>query len=39
MNYLFANNVIAKITYEINDGQSGTNANNDKWYFQLAYGF
>jgi len=39
MNYLFANNVIAKITYEINDGTTGTRADDDKWYFQLAYGF
>ncbi|HED15247.1 MAG TPA: hypothetical protein ENI64_00285 [Gammaproteobacteria bacterium] len=39
LNYLFANNVIGKLTYESNDGKTGTRADDDKWYFQLAYGF
>jgi len=39
LNYLFASNVIGKLTYELNDGQSGTRADDDKWYFQMAYGF
>ncbi len=39
LNYLFASNVIGKITYEINDGQTGSRADDDKWYFQMAYGF
>ena len=39
LNYLFTSNFIAKLSYEANDGQSGTPANDDRWYFQFAYGF
>ncbi len=39
VNYLISSNVIAKVTYEFNDGQVGTKADIDRWLFQLAYGF
>jgi len=39
MNYLFAGNIMAKFTYEANDGQAGSRANDDRWLFQMAYGF
>ncbi|UVW35751.1 OprO/OprP family phosphate-selective porin [SAR92 clade bacterium H455] len=38
-NYLFTNNFIGKISYEFNDGQSGSDADLDRFLFQLAYGF
>lgn len=38
-NYLFANNFIGKVNYEINDGQSGTEADENRVLLQLAYGF
>lgn len=39
LNYLFAPNVIAKVAYEMNSGQSGTAADKDSLMLQLAYGF
>lgn len=39
LNYLFASNVIAKVAYEFNDGQSGAATNDDSFLVQLAYGF
>ena len=38
-NYLFTNNFIGKLGYEFNDGQSGSDADNDRLLFQMAYGF
>jgi hypothetical protein len=38
-NYLFANNVIGKFAYEFNDSQKGSQADEDRLLFQLAYGF
>lgn len=39
MNYLISNSVIAKLTYEFNDGQAGSTADINRWLVQLAYGF
>ncbi len=39
INYLISSNVIAKLSYEFNDGESGTRADTDRFMFQLAYGF
>ena len=39
LNYLFASSVIGKFTYEINDGEPGSQADSNRWMFQLAYGF
>ncbi|GMR14801.1 MAG: hypothetical protein BMS9Abin30_0409 [Gammaproteobacteria bacterium] len=39
LNYLISSNVVAKVTYEYNDGQVGSMADTDRWLFQLAYGF
>ena len=39
LNYLFASNVIAKFSYELNDGEAGSTADNDRFVMQLAYGF
>lgn len=39
LNYLFTNNVIGKLAYEINDGQTGATTDDDRVLFQLAYGF
>jgi len=39
LNYLISSNVIAKVTYELNDGQRGSIADINRWLFQLAYGF
>ena len=39
LNYLFASSVIGKFTYEFNDGQPGSQADTNRWLFQLAYGF
>jgi hypothetical protein len=39
INYLFANNVIAKAGYEFNDGLSGADTDNNTALLQLAYGF
>lgn len=38
-NYLFAPNVIAKIAYELNDGQANTVTDDDRLLLQIAYGF
>lgn len=38
LNYLIANNVIAKVAYEFNETQ-GSTENNDKFLAQLAFGF
>ena len=39
LNYLFASNVIGKVTYELNDGQSGSVTDDNRWLVQMAYGF
>ncbi len=39
LNYLFASNIVAKIAYEMNDGQAGTVADDNRWFIQMAYGF
>jgi predicted porin len=43
LNYLFANNIIAKIAYEINtdedDSAIGSRANNNRFLAQFAFGF
>ncbi|MGD2136610.1 MAG: porin [Gammaproteobacteria bacterium] len=39
INYVFAPNAIAKFAYNFNDGESGTDANEDGFQIQLAYGF
>ena len=39
LNYLISNNVIGKITYELNDGEAGSMADINRWLIQLAYGF
>jgi hypothetical protein len=39
VNYLFASNVIAKLDYELNRGESGTTADDNRVAVQLAYGF
>ncbi|WJW74275.1 porin [Thiohalobacter sp. IOR34] len=39
VNYLFASNVVGKLAYESNDGQSGSTADDDRWLVQLGYGF
>ena len=38
-NYLFTNNFIGKLSYEFNDGQAGGDADQDRFLFQMAYGF
>jgi hypothetical protein len=38
-NYLFTNNFIGKLSYEFNDGQAGSDADQDRFLFQMAYGF
>lgn len=39
LNYLFTSNFVAKFAFESNDGQSGAVSDDDRWYFQIAYGF
>ncbi|HHJ14500.1 MAG TPA: hypothetical protein ENJ79_09030 [Gammaproteobacteria bacterium] len=39
LNYLFANNFMAKFTYEFNDGEKDSVADSDRFLSQLAYGF
>jgi len=39
VNYIVSNNFIAKLGYEINDGEAGSPADNDRTLLQLAYGF
>jgi hypothetical protein len=39
VNYLVSNNFIAKLAYEMNDGTTGSAADNDRTLLQLAYGF
>lgn len=39
VNYLIANNFIAKLTHELNDGQAGVDSDLDRTLLQLAYGF
>lgn len=39
INYLFANNVIGKLSYEKNDGPVGTISDENRFVAQLAYGF
>ncbi len=38
LNYLFANNIIAKVAYQFNDVKDSTQ-NDDKFLAQLAFGF
>lgn len=38
-NYLFTNNFIGKFSFELNDGQTGSDTNQDRFLFQMAYGF
>ena len=38
-NYLFTSNFIGKFSYEFNDGQAGSDADKDRFLFQMAYGF
>lgn len=38
LNYLFANNLVAKFAFESDDSDSGME-DVDRWLFQLAYGF
>ncbi len=39
LNYLFANQGVAKIAYEINDGETGEVTDDNKFLVQLSYGF
>lgn len=39
VNYLFASHVMAKLTYEANDGQAGSAADRNRILAQIAYGF
>lgn len=39
LNWWFAPHVVAKLTYESNDGESGSEADADRLLLQLAYGF
>ncbi|RKZ55476.1 MAG: hypothetical protein DRQ44_17775 [Gammaproteobacteria bacterium] len=39
VNYLIANNFIAKLTHELNDGLDGADSDLDLTVLQLAYGF
>ncbi|MCO6414502.1 MAG: hypothetical protein J5I92_17345 [Thiogranum sp.] len=39
VNYLFSNNFIGKLSYEFNDGQNGSTADDDRFFGQMAYGF
>lgn len=39
VNYWFAPNAVAKLGYEINDGASGTSADDNRTLLQMSYGF
>lgn len=39
LNYIFAQNIIAKLGYEFNDNDTGSEADDDRWLVQMAYGF
>jgi hypothetical protein len=39
VNYLFANNIIGKIAYELNDGAKDTINDENAVLLQLTYGF
>jgi len=39
INYLFTNNFMAKFTYELNDNDLGSAADDNRFMSQLAYGF
>ncbi len=39
VNYLFTSSAIFKLTYELNDGEQGSEADEDRLMLQLAYGF
>ncbi|HEC13322.1 MAG TPA: hypothetical protein ENI80_08780 [Acidiferrobacteraceae bacterium] len=39
LNYLFASNIIGKIAFESNEGQTGSSTDDDRWFIQMAYGF
>ncbi len=39
INYLLAPNAMAKLAYNINDGVSGSHADDDVFQVQFAYGF
>ena len=38
-NYLFSSSFIAKVSYEFNDGQVNSDADQDQFLIQMAYGF
>ncbi len=38
-NYLFTNSFIGKFSYEFNDGENGSAADDNRFLFQMAYGF
>jgi len=38
-NYLFTNSFVGKISYEFNDGQTGSSVDENRFLLQLAYGF
>ena len=38
-NYLFTNNFIGKLSYEFNDGQTDSDADQNRFLVQMAYGF
>jgi len=38
-NYLFTNNFVGKLSYEFNDGQTRSKADQDRLLLQMAYGF
>ena len=39
LNYQFSSSVMAKATYEFNDGITGSPTDENRWLIQLAYGF
>jgi hypothetical protein len=39
INYLFTSNFIGKVSYELNDGLSGSDTDKDRIMWQMAYGF
>jgi len=39
VNYLFSANIIAKLSYELNNGLLNTATDSDRYMFQVSYGF
>lgn len=39
VNYWFAENAVAKLAFESNDGEPGEVSDTDRWLLQFAYGF